>query len=433
MLNVLIGFFAFNTGFWPPLSIAAAGACWTALTALCVAGVLARQRKASFGKTPLDAAAISFLAIWLIASLAGRDPADSFQRFGSQIRFALFYLIVWFLTDGERAKMLKGYLWGAGAACLYGLGQFILWRVVYDGPPHWFVQLPPKLMRYLTLVEGRVHGAVHPLTFAEVLLPAFFIYVVYYLQAHNWGRRFFWLAWALLAESVLLLTQSRGPWIGVAAGLAVIFALSPRRLWLAAPAVLAAGVILWAPNLQDRLSTLAVDQADPSTSIRFTLWKGGAYIIQKEPLLGVGPGQLRGAVLHYEKNADYPPNPYGFKNDLHNQYLQMWAERGVLGLAAFMWILAIAGFLSWRAWRSERAGTPGTFPSGTFLAVGAAVAAFPFLNLTERAFDDAEVALVFWILLGLVHVRHSRENGNPAASVRSPASTNTAGFPLSRE
>jgi O-antigen ligase len=214
-----------------------------------------------------------------------------------------------------------------------------------------------------------------------------------------------------MAELVLILTQSRGPWIGIAAGLAALFVLSPRRLWLLAPAVLAASVVLLAPSLQNRLSTLAVDKKDPSTAIRFTLWKGGAYVIKKNAVLGVGPGQLRGAILEYEKNPDYPPNPYGYENDLHNQYLQMWAERGLPGLAAFLWILIAAGIVSWKAFRRESASGPGPYPAGTFLALGAAVFAFPFLNVTERAFDDGEVALVFWLLLGLAGA-FSRENAS---------------------
>ncbi|HRY30615.1 MAG TPA: O-antigen ligase family protein, partial [Elusimicrobiota bacterium] len=201
---------------------------------------------------------------------------------------------------------------------------------------------------------------------------------------------------------VLLLTQSRGPWLGALLGLFLIAVFHPKRLWLTPPMLLLAAMMFLSPALSSRAATLTEKHTDQSTVTRVVLWQDGLYVAKRHWLSGAGPDQLRNATERYRTEKKFPPNPYGFESDMHNQYLQHLAERGVIGLAALLWLMGVPLWKSWAVYRRERKDLPGnTEGAAVSLALLACFSSFFVVNLTERAFDDAEVALVFWLMAAL--------------------------------
>ncbi len=82
-----------------------------------------------------------------------------------------------------------------------------------------------------------------------------------------------------------------------------------------------------------------------STQQRFLIWLSTIQIIKEHPLLGSGIGTFRihypasqGKVLSLEKNKKYIPVANKSIN-AHNDYLHLWAETGVIGLACFFWLI----------------------------------------------------------------------------------------------
>ena len=73
------------------------------------------------------------------------------------------------------------------------------------------------------------------------------------------------------------------------------------------------------------------------TNPRIYLWKHAAEIIAEEPLLGYGVGDAKKALINTfkVKNIPFSGNNYNF----HNQYLQSWAEIGILGVILLMFML----------------------------------------------------------------------------------------------
>jgi hypothetical protein len=80
-----------------------------------------------------------------------------------------------------------------------------------------------------------------------------------------------------------------------------------------------------------------------SVGDRLVFYKNGLEIAQKHWLLGVGTGGFRYAYAeHVAKKydpSDWRAEPTG---DPHSQYLAIWAQQGIVGLAVFLlWLFAI--------------------------------------------------------------------------------------------
>jgi O-antigen ligase len=82
--------------------------------------------------------------------------------------------------------------------------------------------------------------------------------------------------------------------------------------------------------------------------------------------------------------------------DPHNIVLNFWSETGLLGLAAFTWILVMAFVVSWRGGRRPDEGWR-PLHLGVFLAMVAVVVH----GLVDVPYFKNDLALEFWALLGI--------------------------------
>jgi O-antigen ligase len=164
-------------------------------------------------------------------------------------------------------------------------------------------------------------------------------------------------AGAILLLGVILLTQSRGAIIGLAAGMGVAFVglglRRPRFLVLAIVLGIAASVAM-PTSLWDRLSglerltsvsTIAKADVEGSAAQRFEINKVAWRIFSDNTAFGVGLGAYPHA------NAVYAPD-LGMK-DTHNTYLCLAAEVGLPGLV--LWCALFASVLR-QAHRRRRRG-----------------------------------------------------------------------------
>ena len=128
-----------------------------------------------------------------------------------------------------------------------------------------------------------------------------------------------------------------------------------------------------------------------------------------EPVFGVGPGRYRELSARFMSPWLLGIYPDG--ENAHNNYLQIAAELGAVGLAAFVWLLAALG---WSVWRAVRAGPP---LDPLLAGAAAGTAAFLVASLTGHPLLLGETAYPFWIAAGIAAAIADRRQPPAAAGV----------------
>ena len=199
-----------------------------------------------------------------------------------------------------------------------------------------------------------------------------------------------WAALVLPALAVAVaLTSTRSAWVGVCAGAALLFALKDFRLFAVLP-IVAAIFFALAPGMITKRFVSMFDNRDPTRLDRMAMIREGERMIAAHPLVGVGPNMVQ---RRYEEfrgdDAVNKVNPH-----LHNDPMQIAAERGLPALALWLWFMvAVVRDLQKR------------FASGSqrFLPAAALATVLALLTagLFEYNFGDSEVLMLFLIVITL--------------------------------
>ena len=194
------------------------------------------------------------------------------------------------------------------------------------------------------------------------------------LSSKTWWARGAAAVCMLLILHTVLLTFSRGAFVGMLSTAFVAIALFPKRPKYIGAVVLAALIALrfTGPELADRLSTTFAprEERDGSAESRFDLWADCMTVIASKPILGVGPH-------NWPIIAD--DFGWGRGKEAHSVWVQTATETGIPGV---LFLLLFYGFTIKRLWRVARRKIPGIdeatamFAAGIILAlVGFAVSA----------------------------------------------------------
>jgi O-antigen ligase len=236
-------------------------------------------------------------------------------------------------------------------------------------------------------LEHRITGpAAHVMTYSGLMLPVALMFLV--LWSHDW--RNVWMAGGTALTTItLLMTFTRSAWLGWLLAVVVVVSLKrPRLLMYALPLGILAFTFLPLPYFARIMS--AFDTRQSSNFDRIRMFQGGVEMIKDYPLLGVGPANVKEVYPLYRK----PDAPRFRIPHLHNNLVQLWAERGVVALAAYLVLIALFLRECARAWRGEAAKYA---EIGVAVVVGLVVA-----GMFEFNFGDTEVLLAMLDLFALV-------------------------------
>ena len=211
-----------------------------------------------------------------------------------------------------------------------------------------------------------------------------------------------WAAFVMPALLVALsLTLTRGAWVGLAVGVAVLLLSKDFRLLAVLPIVIAIGVVLAPHTLMDRVYSI-FDRQDLTSRDRVAMLQAGAAIVKDYPLMGVGPDQIERVYPHYRvPDAVKPTNPH-----LHNVPMQIAAERGLPALGVWIWFVLSAGAGLWRLLRTSRHKSLAAAGIGAMAAMLAA-------GLTEYNFGDSEFLMLLLVIITLPFAAN-RDGGLPS-------------------
>lgn len=254
-------------------------------------------------------------------------------------------------------------------------------------------------------LEHRISGpSSHVMTYSGLLLPLSVMMLILFRRQRQWWQG----AACLLSTVTLLLTFTRSVWLGwLAAVLVVVIATRARLAFYALPALILFVTFLPLPLFSRLISTFDLKQESNFDRIR--MLEAGAEMIRDFPLLGVGPANVKEVYAIYRKHDAPRPRP----PHLHNNVIQLWAERGILGLCAYLLLLALFLRECVRGWNG---------PDRVWAEIGIAVAvSLTVAGLFEFNFGDTEVFYLMLNLFALVCVSLERAEPNALLAERVPA------------
>jgi O-antigen ligase len=216
-----------------------------------------------------------------------------------------------------------------------------------------------------------------------LVLGAFFVALV---QNRDWTSG--WLPPAFAFGAILIFSRSRWSWIAFVVG--------------------ALALVLKADSIQRLIYSGGNTY---SLMTRLEAWRIIAEIVKANPLLGLGPAN------YYFYTPLYSILGYTVQFNSHNNYVDLIAQVGLLGLLAFLWFSAEVGWLGLRLRTLAPAGFAEAYVYGALGGlVGTLVAGMlgdwflPFVyNVGLSGFRASVLAWVF--LGGLVAIRQMIRTG----------------------
>jgi hypothetical protein len=288
------------------LSLAVAQAL-LGLAALCYAVHLLREPRAiSFPPVKLPLAL--FCLGTVLSVFWAANPTVGWFAVRKLVLFVILLLGANLIASSRHLEFLyRGLFVESALAGLVGIGQFV-WQYRQVRAVH-----PDQIYFYMTAerISGFMghwmnFGGQQMLIFAALLA---FLLLAPKTEARATGIRgsgsgvrrenarhlavwaIGWLLWGVVVASIVL-NFTRGVWLGCfVAALYLVARWKPRRLW-ALPVLLLVGYLAAPSLVRRRVEVLRHPSRDPALSIRFEMWQVAWRMMQKHPLLGVGPNNI---------------------------------------------------------------------------------------------------------------------------------------------
>jgi putative inorganic carbon (HCO3(-)) transporter len=308
---------------------------------------------------------LAFLGVALISALAADRPLESMAEWGRIATVVAMLVVLQQMLGG--GLDVRRVLTACYVSAVIPLGV-AAYQAVSSGASG-------------SLGTSRVHG-----TFAHSNAFGFYLVILIVmgvaLLPHvtlNVKPLFLAVLWA--SAFAIILTFSRGSWFALLIGLIVVGALqSPRAILLTLG--VAAVVVVSVPPVTARLLDL---QPGPSVAgiegnslaWRLEYWSSVIELANDSPIIGIGPKMTQ----YVTDSAKVP----------HNDYLRAYVETGLLGLSAFIAVLAA---LIQTARNALRWAPPG-FGQGIAVGFAGCVASFLLFSVAENLMSQVVVLWYF--------------------------------------
>lgn len=396
-----------------PVSTALTNVAWIWLL---VAGIIKIFADRSIlQRTALDRPLFWLLAVTAMSTVMAIDPWHSLGEWRQISLVTIYWLIIFLVRDeGQLKKMVYYFIAGSVLVSLFGIMQYILGINMIDGiivqNPYPFTQnWPTWLLQNISLDHGRVISTrSHPLTFAEcIMMSLTFVFCLGLFHENKRQRNLAWI-FILISGLCLLFTNSRGPWLGALIGLFSLVLFRPsKKVFITLLIVLVSiPVLLFGVNAltQGKRNSVIIRiekainwRTDGDSRERVLMWQSGREMIKDYPLLGVGLGNIHEVYLKYKSTKAWH---LGVENELHSNIVQIAVERGLLGLAAFIWVLVVFFKEGYRTLKV----LPDNKPFLKAVTAGGLISVVSFLGagFTETTYNDSEVIMIFYFMMGMV-------------------------------
>jgi O-antigen ligase/Tfp pilus assembly protein PilF len=311
------------------------------------------REEIKFASAPLNFPVLSFILMGILSLIWTNSFFVSLTELPLFLSGPLLYLVLINNLNNKRQVnyILNTLIAVAGLFGIYGILQ-------YNG-------IDFSLWKY-NVGRQQVFGLFGNVNyFAEYLIIPLPIAVSLFFTSPNKLKKGLLLIGILAMSATLILTFTRGSNLGFGASLIFMFFLfiyskgnnfirrNKKILIIILLVVITTAIFLFiVPNplnkegtvifkIKNRIS-LSRLKTEVAFNRRLIIWKFTALMIKDHPLLGSGIGTFKYNSLRYQakyfesiKNRSL----VGFADKTHNEYLQFWAELGIIGLAIFIWLM----------------------------------------------------------------------------------------------
>lgn len=362
--------------------------------------------------TPMDVAILGILATVPVSLYASVDWGLSQPKvYGLILGVAIFYAVV------NAIRTIRGVQFAAAALVLVSAAVVMLGLVGTDWSSSKLFSLPQVYGHLPKLIQGiprSLGGGFAPNGIGGTLI--FLIPVLLSLlwrrqllkgsEEHNSRLLQVWRVWyrptlalsLVLTVSTLILTQSRGSFIGITVGLLALAAWHDRRALWAIPAVALAVFAVFKSGRGWELTqfVLRVDTGTRTVQGRMEIWQRAVYMIQDFPYTGIGIGTFDKVA-----NVLYPfflVGPDARVTHAHNELLQVGVDLGIPGLVAYAALLSAFAVTAWRAYHA----LDDRWLRALIVGLACGMLAHQVFGLTDAFLLGTKPGVVMWVFLGIV-------------------------------
>lgn len=369
----------------PFSSMPLAGICLWTMLSLVIKSVI--DKDFTWKRDGVGVALVIFLAVMLISCIF------SFARISSLIVWAMYFIFVMFYfaiintikTRDQLYGLLRLFVISGALVALYGVMQYAFGWTTSNA---WIDEemFEDETMRvYSTLANPNVLG--------EYLLLVLPVSAVFFLKDKaKTLSKWVYLAVTGLIFLCLILTQSRGCWLGFMVTVVLFITFYEGRWWALVPLALCIMPFIIPQTIVERLLSIG-NMEDSSTSYRVYIWMGAMGMLRHYLAGGIGMGEAAFNEVYpfFSYNAIIAPHS-------HNTFLQLLVEGGIPALLSFLAVVVVYLKGAQRIYirRNKK-----SFSSSMVLALGAGVCGFLFQSLFDYTFYNYRVMAVFFMVIGI--------------------------------
>ena len=250
----------------------------------------------------------------------------------------------------------------------------------------------------------------NPNLLAGYLVPAVVFSLVAIFAWASWMKKALALTMFIANSACLVLTFSRGGWIGLVVGVLTAIALLVYwwtvqmppfwRTW-SMPIILGGVIgllllaIVFVEPVRIRVLSIFADRQDSSNNFRRNVWDAVFEMIRDRPIIGIGPG-------HNSFNQIYPlyQRPRFTALSAYSIFLEVAVETGFVGLASFLWLIIVTfnnAFVQVRRLRQSR-----SVEGFWLIAASATVAGMLAHGTVDTIWFRPEVNSLWWLMVALI-------------------------------
>jgi O-antigen ligase len=344
-------------------------------------------------KTPLDKPILILIILSILSTIFSMHRYTSIWSTILLLNYlTIFYLTIHLVRTRSQIRQLIYLIIGVATF----LSVFGLFKKFGANPFPWWdygdLKYSPD---FLSATYGN-HN--HLAGYLEMAIP---LILGLFLTGYKGGKLFLMIYLTFMLLTALVLSLSRGGWIGSLLGLSLMaFALLTSRYFKRKGFILAAiggslalvMIVLVSTPVVERVLTAMEKEEEASFHSRLVAWGGVVEMIGDYPLLGTGPGTFPAIFTQYQ-----PPGLSSHFTMAHNDYLHFTSEVGLPLIAIFAWMVIALyrkGF--------KKLKNPSRLIRGTTLGAMSGITAILFHSISDFNLHIPANALLFTVLVAIV-------------------------------